>query len=69
MLISDCHWLLLPPTDFAVRKLHLEAFADNELDHLVVVNPDTSTVGTVKELVHFTKPVLVCNDLEEFLKA
>jgi hypothetical protein len=57
-----------PPTDFAVRKLLLEAFADNKLDDLIVVNPNTSVVRIIKELVHFTKPVSVCYDLKEFLK-
>ncbi|MHC4260033.1 MAG: SIR2 family protein [Planctomycetota bacterium] len=55
-------------TDFSVRKLLLEAFAENELDELVVVDPDTSVVKTVKQLVHFDKPVFVCHDVEEFLK-
>jgi hypothetical protein len=57
-----------PPTDFAVRKLLLESFANTELKDLVVVNPDTSVVRTIKQIVHFTKPVLICHDLEEFLK-
>jgi len=57
-----------PPTDFAVRKLLLEAFEDNKLNELIVVNPDTSVMRTIKELVHFTKPVSVCNNLKELLR-
>ncbi|CAD6494815.1 MAG: hypothetical protein EMLJLAPB_00966 [Candidatus Argoarchaeum ethanivorans] len=57
-----------PPTDFAVRKLLLEAFEDNKLDDLIVVDPNTSVVKTIKELVHFTKPTSVCYDLKEFLR-
>ena len=56
------------PTDFAVRKLLLEAFEDNKLNDLIVVNPNTTVVKTIKELVHFTKPVSVCYDLKEFLR-
>ncbi len=70
--LTNCAHLIVigysfPPTDFAVRKLLLEAFADNKLDALIVVNPNTSVVRTIKELVHFTKPVSVCYDLKEFL--
>jgi hypothetical protein len=57
-----------PPTDFAVRKMILEAFEDNKLDDLIVVNPNTSVVRTIKELTHFTKPTSVCYDLKEFLR-
>lgn len=56
------------PTDFAVKKMILEAFEDNKLDDLIVVNPDTSVVRTIKELTHFSKPTSVCYDLEEFLR-
>ena len=56
------------PTDFAVKKMILEAFEDNKLDNLIVVNPDTSVVRTIKELTHFTKPTSVCYDLKEFLR-
>jgi len=55
-------------TDFNIKKLFLEAFCENTLEELIVVNPDTSVVRTVKELSHFQKPVLVCHDLEEYLR-
>lgn len=58
-----------PPTDFNVRKLLLEAFEDNALDELIVVNPNTSVVATIKDLVHYSKPVSVCYDLKEFLQS
>jgi len=72
-LMEKCTSLVIigysfPPTDFAIRKLLLESFVNTELKELVVVNPDTSVVRSIKELVHFTKPVLVCYNLEEFLK-
>lgn len=58
-----------PPTDFATRRMFLEAFSDHALDELVIINPDTSVVELVKELCHFTKPVWVCKNLEEYLAA
>lgn len=57
-----------PQTDSAVRKLLREAFKDNELDDLIVVNPDTYVAKIIKKLVYFTKPVSICSDLKEFLK-
>lgn len=71
--LSTCKRLVVigysfAPTDFPIRKLFLEAFCENSLEELVVVNPDTSVVQTVKELSHFNKPVLVCRDLEEYLR-
>lgn len=70
--LSKCARLIVigysfPPTDFAVRKLLLEAFESNKLKDLIIVNPHTDVVKTIKELVHFSKPVMVCHDLKEFL--
>jgi len=61
--LSTCRRLVVigysfAPTDFNIKKLFLEAFCENTLEELVVVNPDTSVVRTVKELSHFQKPVL-----------
>lgn len=55
------------PTDFHTRRLFLEAFVDKVLHEIVVINPDTSVVGVVKDLCHFRKPVVVCRDLDEFI--
>ena len=71
--LSICKHLIIigysfPPTDFHTKQLFLEAFADNQLDSLIIVNPDTSVVQKVKNLCHFEKPVIVCKDLREFLK-
>jgi len=57
----------LPPTDFAVRRLLLEAFSENDLAELTIVNPDPSVVRLFKELTHFHRPVRLCHDLSEFL--
>ena len=71
--LSTCKRLVVigysfAPIDFHIGKLFLEAFRENSLEELVVVNPDTSIIQTVKELSHFGKPVLVCGDLEEYLR-
>lgn len=71
-LLAKCNRLIVigysfPPTDFAVKKLFLESFENNKLEELIVVNPDTSVVKTIKELTHFSKPVLLCSNLREFL--
>jgi hypothetical protein len=56
-----------PTTDFHVRRLLREAFADNSVDQLCVVNPDASVATEVRELCNFRKPVLVCRDIGEYL--
>jgi hypothetical protein len=71
--LSECQNLVVigyafPPTDFHVKKLILEALSQRELKKLTIVNPDTSVVQRIKELTHFQKPVIVCNDIGEFLK-
>lgn len=71
--LSTCKRLVVigysfAPTDFSIRKLFLESFSENTLEELIVVNPDTSVVQTVKELSHCKKPVLVYRDLEEYLR-
>jgi len=56
------------PTDFYVRKLFLDAFCEKPPEELIIVNPETSVVQIAKDLTHFSKPVLVCRDLEEYLR-
>lgn len=54
-------------TDFAVRRLLWEAFADNKLKQLIVINPDTRVVDLVRELTHFERPITSCQNLREFI--
>ncbi len=70
--LSDCRRLVVagysfPPTDFAVRRLFLEAFADGPPEKLVVVNPNRSVAGTAAGLCHFKGRPLVRESIEEFL--
>ena len=71
--LANCKRLVVggysfPPTDFAVRKLFLEAFESHTLEDIIVINPDTSVVKIIKDLTHFERPILVCKDLDEFVK-
>lgn len=71
--LSTCKRLVVigysfPPTDFSVKKLFLEAFSENTLEELTVVNPDTAIVQKVKNFCHFRKPITVCENLDEFLR-
>jgi hypothetical protein len=70
--LSTCRELIVtgysfPPTDFRTRRLFLEAFSGNhKLDRLVVVNPDSSVAGKVRELTRHAGPVVICHDLDSY---
>jgi hypothetical protein len=55
-----------PPTDFAVRRLFLEAFVDGPPDELVVINPNHSTAETAASLCHFANSPMVSRNLGEY---
>ncbi len=70
--LSQCKTLVVggysfPPTDFNTKRLFLEAFDEHSPEDIIVINPDTSVVQTVKDLCHFKKPVLACKDLDEYI--
>lgn len=70
--LSNCKTLIVggysfPPTDFNTKRLFLEAFSNHSPEEIIVINPETSVVQTVKDLCHFKKPVLVCRDLNELI--
>ena len=71
--LSDCKRLVIggysfPPTDFHIRRLLREVFSDNSPEELCIINPNTTIVQVAKELCNYKKPVMVCKDLDEFLK-
>jgi len=71
--LSACKRLVIigysfPPTDFSVRKLLLESFCENTLKELVIVNPDETIASIASDLTHFNSHVLVCRNLEEYLR-
>ena len=43
--------------------MHCEAFSEQELKNLVVINADPNVAGIVRELTHFSGAVVTCNDL------
>lgn len=57
-----------PKTDFHVRRLLREAFSEKSPEELCIINPNTTIVRVAKDLCNYKKPVVVCKDLEEFLK-
>ena len=69
--LGECKKLVIvgysfPTTDFHVRRLFREVFADHSLDELVVVNPDSGVCHLAKDLCNFQRPVIVCDNLNEF---
>jgi hypothetical protein len=69
--LKECETLVVvgysfPPTDFRTRRLFLEAFSDHALTNLIVVNPDPSIAGIVRQLCHYSGPVVTCQDLPSF---
>jgi hypothetical protein len=57
-----------PQTDFHVRRLLREVFSENSPEELCIINPNTTIVRVAKDLCNYKKPVMVCKDLDEFLK-
>jgi hypothetical protein len=55
----------LPPTDFGVQRLFLEAFKETRPQELTVVNPNTDVARRIKELCHYQGRTTVCNDVGE----
>jgi hypothetical protein len=71
--LSECRRLVVggysfPPTDFAVRKLFLEAFEEGPPDELVVINPDHSAAETAASLCHFKSNPVVSPNLGQYLE-
>jgi hypothetical protein len=70
--LTNCRRLVVagysfPPTDFAMHRLFLEAFADGPPDELICVNPNRGMAGRVASLCDFRGRTLVREDLQEFL--
>lgn len=73
--LKQCKRLIIigysfPPTDFSTKILFLEAFSENLVEELVLVNPDKS--GTVekiaKKLTHFSKPTFY-KSAQEYIRS
>lgn len=55
------------PTDFSTKHLLIESLIDDNLEELVVVNPDHNIVKVVKELSNFKRGVVWHSCLEDYL--
>lgn len=69
--LADCRRLIVagysfPHTDFAVRRLFLEAFVEEPPDELVAINPDRSVAGHAAHLCHLKGKPLARENLQEF---
>lgn len=58
-----------PGTDFHVEKMFREAFADHELERIVVVNPDRSVDGKLRVLTHYRGGLVTFDDLASYVRA
>lgn len=72
--LSRCRRLVVigysfAPTDFSTKQLLLETFSNNDLEELIVVNPDVSVVQIVKDLCHFEGGIVWYKDLEDYIRA
>ena len=56
-----------PSNRFLDQKMLLEAFYDNTLDELIIVNPSQDAVNKVKDLFHFKHPTTFEN-LDDYLE-
>jgi hypothetical protein len=56
-----------PAADFHVRRLLRQAFAENALEHLCIVNPEASVASLARDLCNFRKPVSVYRDIAEYV--
>lgn len=71
--LSQCDKLVVigysfSPTDFTAKQLFLESFAENDLEELVVINPDHNLAKMVKELCHFNGGVVWYSSLDNYLQ-
>ena len=71
--LSECKKLVIigysfSPTDFSTKQLLIESLKDNDLQELIVVNPDVSVVRITKELCHFNGGVVWYSDLNDYLQ-
>lgn len=72
--LSKCKRLVVvgysfSPSDFSTRQLLLEALTANNLEELVVVNPNVEVVRVVKDLCHCKAGAVWYKDLKEYVHA
>jgi hypothetical protein len=57
------------PTDFSSKHLLIESLVSNDLEELVIVNPDHNLVKVVKDLCHFSGGVVWYSSLDDYLNS
>jgi hypothetical protein len=58
-----------PGTDFHVEKMFREAFADHDLERVVIVNPDRDVDPKVRALTHYGGGFTTFDDLPSYVRA
>lgn len=71
--LAECKKLVIigysfSPTDFSSKRLLIESLIENDLEELVVINPDHNVLKIVKELCHFCSGVSWYSCLSDYLK-
>jgi len=72
--LSNCRKLIIvgysfSPTDFSTKQLFLESFYENNLEELIVINPDHSILKIVKDLCHYQGGIIWFNNLDEYIES
>jgi hypothetical protein len=57
------------PTDFSTKHLLIESLASNDLEELVVVNPNHNLVKVAKDLCNFNGGVVWFSGLDDYLNS
>lgn len=55
------------PTDFSTKQLLIESSMNNDLEELIVVNPNHNSVKVAKDLCHFNRGVVWYSSLDDYL--
>jgi hypothetical protein len=56
------------PADFSTKRLLIESLRENDLEELVIINPDHNVLKIAKELCHFCGGVTWFSNLDDYLK-
>jgi len=70
--LSKCKKLVIigysfSPTDFSTKSLLIESLMENDLEELIVINPDHNLLKVVKELCHFSGGIAWYSMLDDYL--
>lgn len=71
--LSKCAKLVIigysfAPSDFSSKQLLLESLTENELEELIIIDPNHDLVKVSKELCHYKSEIIWYQDLDEYLQ-